>query len=366
MKILSALTLLLFLSISCNHDDKNDRVKPALKDITESVYASLKLSPEIFYSPQSIRSGIIKKVYVSEGELVKKGQILFEITPTEDVKSQLTTAELNLQEAKSNYLGNNNLLKNINLEIQTTKDQLALDSINFKRQENLWAQNIGKKLDYEQLKLKFQATQKQYEILKQKYVQTKISLENNYQKALNRTRTERSQLSDYIIRSEIDGKVYSINKEEGDLISSQEAFGEIGTADTYKLLMDIDEVDIAKIKTGDTAYVVLDALPSKVFQAKIDQILPKKDERTQTFRAEGSFINAPDKLYNGLSGEANIVIAKRTKAMVIPAGYLLPNNRVKTTEGEKEIQTGIKNLEFVEVISGIDSTDTLIKPTEDE
>ena len=361
MKKYFSFLLVILLSLSCQNKSNKDNVKPKLSDITESVYASVKVIPEIYYSPQPLRSGIIDKILISEGEIVKKDQILFQIIPNTDVNSQLADAQINLEEAKSNYLGENGQLNSIKLEIETAKDQLDLDFTNFKRQERLLAKNIGKKLDYDQIKLKYENSVNQLEILEKKYAQTKNTLSSNYQKALNRSKTGKIELEDFIIRAQIDGKVYTINKEEGDFISAQEKFAEIGTYDTYKIEMDVDEVDITKIQLGDTVVILLDAYKDKVFLATVNKIYPKKDNLSQTFLVESKFIEKPPKLYYGLAGEGNIVIDKRKNALVIPTEYLLPNNKVLTSEGEKTVTIGMKNLEFIEILSGIDTTTILLK-----
>lgn len=363
MRTFFTFSILILIAFSCG-DSENNEVKPQTKNITESVYASVSVRPQLSYFPQPMRSGIVKEIYGQEGDLVKKGQILLEITPTETVKGQLVNAQINLQEAKSNYLGSNNLLKNISLEISITKEQLSLDSTNYERQKELKKKNVGRTLDLDQAKAKYFSTQQQLGVLEKKYSQTKTNLQSNYKKALSQTKTEKSQLNDFTIRSEMDGKIYTINKEIGDYISSQEKFAEIGSSNDFKLQMDIDEVDITKIELGDSVIIKLDAYENELFIAIVDKIFPKKDDITQTFRVEGRFTEKPPKLFNGLSGEANIIVSERKNALVIPSEYLLPNNKVLTEDGEKSIKTGLKNLKFTEVIAGIDSTTTLLKPTE--
>lgn len=362
MRLYTTLLAILVLLLSCQNTGNDKRVKPQRKDITESVYASVKVIPAITYHSQPTHSGIIEAVYVTEGTLVEKGQALFKIKPTIDIEGQLANATINVEEAKSNYLGHNNLLNNIQLEIQSTKDNLSLDAMNLRRQERLLAQNIGKKADYEQLKLKVLTTQKQLEILQQQLSQTKANLQANYKKALNTIRTEQQQLEDLTVLSKMDGRIYAIHKETGDFISTQEEFAEIGTADQFKIEMDIDEVDITKIEVGDSVLIVLNAYTEAVFLAKISKIAPKKDDLTQTFRVESTFTELPPKLYYGLAGEANIIVSKRSKALVIPAAYLMANDQVLTEQGAISVKVGKKNLEFVEILSGIDTATSLIKP----
>ncbi len=358
--------LIIYISflLACQNRNDNVEVKPQLSDITELVYASIKISPETYYYAQPIHSGIIDKIHIQEGDLVKKGQILFEIEAPTGNEEQLIQAKINLEEAKSNYLGQNNLLNNIQLEIQTVEQQYRLDSVNLERQERLLAQGIGKRIDYDQLKLKYVNTKNQLELLYQKWEQTKTTLENNYKKAVTRIETERNQLGDFQVRSKLDGKVYSVTKEEGDFVSSQDKISEIGSYDQFKVEMDIDEVDITKIELGDSVLIILDAYPDEVFVARVSKIFSKKNDVTQTFRVESSFQQPPPKLYYGLSGEANIIVSRRENALIIPTDYLLADSKVLTDKGEKNVKTGIKNLEYVEVLSGLDTSSILIKPSE--
>lgn len=356
--------LFLIVTISCNNKNNEDVTSPRITDINETVYASIKIEPTSFYFPQPIHSGIIKDILVEEGDEVQKGQKLFQISIPAYTKNSLSNAQLNLQEAKANYNGTNNLLLNIESEIRSVKHQLSLDSTNFKRQERLWAENIGKKNDFEKADLIYKNTQNKLDILQQKKAQTLISLENNYKKALNLTNTESSQFNDYTIRSETDGMVYSLYKEVGDFINSQERFGEIGSADNFTIRMNIDEIDITKIALKDSVIISLDAYPNKIFIASVHKIYPKKEESTQTFQVESLFDLPPPKLYNGLSGEANILVDRRVNTLVIPADYLMPENKVQTKNGIESVKVGIKNLEYVEIISGIDTSTILLKPSE--
>ncbi len=350
---------ILLFAIACNKH--KEKFNPQLRDITESVYASVKVSPMESYLVYANKTGIIDHIYVEENDSVAMNQLLFKIR-TVEADNQMENAKLDVQQAQSDLKGDESLLKSLTLDLEIARQQLALDSINFLRQERLWKQNIGSKVEYDNAKLAYEKAANKYSALKKRYAQTQINLANNYKKALNRLEQEESTLKDYTIESKIKGKVYQLFKEEGELIHPQEAFGEIGSTKSFKVEMDIDEVDITRIEIGDTCIIKLDAYPNQVFEAIIDKIYPKKDETTLTFKVESSFVENPPKLYNGLSGEANIIIAIRKNALTIPTEYLSSSNTVFTEGGEKEIEIGLRNLEFVEVLSGIDSTTVLIKP----
>ena len=90
---------------------------------------------------------------------------------------------------------------------------------------------------------------------------------------------------------------------------------------------------------------------------------PKKDERNQTFKIEAYFDTVPDVLYPGLSGEANIIVAKKENALTIPVEYLFEKSKVKTEDGIKNVKTGLQNMEYIEILSGI-TENTYIYKTE--
>ena len=357
--ILVSLLLLLF---ACQDKNSDEDIKPHLSNITESVYASVKVIPEDAYNCKSTMSGLIKKIYIQEGDQVKKGQTLFTISPAAELSNRLKDAQLYLNEAKENYLGKSNQLINLELEMANLKEQNQLDSVNYERARRLWNQNIGSKNQLERSQLAYQNSTSKVNSLINKYAQTKLNLKNQYERAQNLVSTTSTQLKDFEIQAEIDGKVFAIYKELGEFISPQESFAEIGSATNFIIEMDIDEVDISKIELGDTAIINLEAYPDKLFSSTLNYISDKKSNTTQTFKVEAEFTQSPVKLFHGLSGEANIVISRKENAIIIPSDYLISGNKVLTADGEVELKLGIKGLEFVEVLEGIDSSITILKP----
>ena len=347
---------------SCSNDGKEDQIKPRLSDITESVYASASLVPDDSYFVKSNKTGIINKIYVEDGDLVKKGQTLFEISASADVQNRSKNANINLNEAQANYSGPNNALISMKLELASLQEQYQLDSIYYERKNRLWDQNIGSKNELDRAMLALQTSQNKLKSLQSQYLQTSRSLKSQYEMAKNQANAELSQLSDFKIASEIDGKVFDVYKQVGEYISPQENFAEIGSPTDYIIEMDVDEVDIAKINVGDTAIISLEAYADRVYLSTITYISDKKDQRTQTFKIESEFVEAPPKLFHGLSGEGNIVIEKRKNVLIIPSDYVVSGNKVLTEKGEVAVKLGIKSLDYVEVVSGIDTSTLITKP----
>lgn len=349
-----------FVVWSCSPSEEEVGIHPTVQTITESVYASVKIYPDRYYYARTNMVGTLSKIWVEEGQSVEEGQLLFTILPSALNQNKLVNAQINLEEAQDQFHGPNNLLANLEKELAIARNRYQLDSINYKRQANLQAEEIGKKIDFEASELRFQTSKNQLQILEQQYLQRLDQLRRQYEKANNQLATEKELLQDFTITSKVNGLVYAINQEVGDLVTAQDYLAEIGSADQWLIEMEVDEVDISRVDIGDTVALILEAYPNQTFQAITATIAKKKNEKTQTFRVTGIFIAQPPQLFSGLSGEANIIVGQKENSLVIPASYLTGNNKVTTTEGEKIVVIGVKNLNFVEIISGLDTADVLI------
>jgi len=353
-------TIMLITLISCGKEEES--VKPVVQNLTESVYASVTVQPEELYDVYASASGIISKIYLSEGDTIAKDQLLAEVS-SDLSKLNKENAQLNLELARKKYKGDANILDRLKDELEANQDQLTQDSINYARQKRLMEKGVGASAELEAKKLKYDLSKKQRSILQKQYEQTEIELRNNYKQSANAVEKAMTNLSDFSIRSKLDGKIFSLLKEEGELITQQTPIASIGLRNSFIIEMRIDEVDIASILIDQKVIITLDAYKGKTFEAKITKIYPVKDDRTQTFKVEARFINPPESLYAGLSGEANIVISQKENVMTIPLEYLLEGSKVVTEDGEIEVKTGMRNIERVEIESPrIDSNTKIIKP----
>lgn len=355
----NAFLLSLLLLFGCSATEEG--TKPEITDITESVYASVTIEPEGLYNVYPSVPGILDTLLVSEGDTVEEGQILAKIV-SESPELTKRNAELNYNLATEKYKGQANTLATIEKEIALAENQLRLDSLNYYRQKNLWDQNIGSQSEFENRKLKYEQSQNRLAVLRQRYEQTKTELENAYQQSKNALNQAETLLKDYLIRSRLDGKVYSIRKEEGEFILTQEVLAQIGKSNAFLIEMAVDEVDIARVNKDQRAIVALDAYENRTFEATVSKIYPKKDERSQTFKVEAVFRNPPDVLYSGLAGEANIIIKTKKNALTIPLAFLKEGNFVETDEGEVKVETGLQSMDRVEILSGLDTSAVIYRP----
>ena len=344
------LIVVILTLISCAK--KTDKILPVERSLTESVYSSVTVQPDSLYYVHSIVSGIIDKNLVQEGEVVLKNQALIQIN-NNSPKLNSQNAKFALELAEENYNGGAAILNSIKDEISAATLTYKNDSINYFRQKNLWDNQIGSKAQFDNMMLNYQLSSNNQRLLQNKYDRTKNELltalkqaQNNYQNSLITTK-------DFTVKSNMNGKVYALYKEPGEIVNIMEPLASIGSDTNFIIEMLVDEVDIVNILLDQEVLINLDAYNGNVFKGKVSKIRPKKDERNQTFLVEAVFDNPPKILYPGLSGEANIIVRKKDNVLTIPKAYVINGDKVKTDNGIINIKTGLQNLEYIEVLSGI-------------
>ncbi|MGF1557862.1 MAG: efflux RND transporter periplasmic adaptor subunit [Flavobacteriaceae bacterium] len=352
---------IVFLLISCG--EGQEKILPQKTSLTESVYSSVTVQPDSLYQVYAAVAGILDNNLVEEGDLVKKGTPLLQIINNAP-KLNADNALLNLQLAKENYSGGSAVLGSLEDELQAATLSLKNDSINYFRQKKLWQQEIGSKVQFENRKLAYELSQNKLRVLESSYERTKNQLATQVQQAQNNYRTAQIATEDFTVESKINGKVYALFKNPGEIVNSMEPLAAVGSASRFIIEMQEDEVDIVKLSTGQKTMITLDAYASQVFEAEISKIYPRKDERSQTFTVEAIFKDTPKKLYPGLAGEGNIVIAQKENVLTIPKTYLIGGHTVMTENGIVDVKTGLENLGHVEIVEGIDARTYIIKPQE--
>ncbi|MBC7884000.1 MAG: HlyD family efflux transporter periplasmic adaptor subunit [Saprospiraceae bacterium] len=346
------------LLLSCKKEIPS--IKPEIKSITESVYASGIIKSDRQYNVFPKSNGVVKEFFVNEGDILLKG------APIMSIQNQ--TASLNSENATLNasyfdYTRNVDKLNQIKKDIEFAKRKLKSDSLGMARQNQLWLQGIGTKTEQEQRELAFQNTRTGLENLYIKLSETQKQLKFSDKQSKINQQISNAILSDYTVKSEIDGRVYSLLKEVGEMVNTQTQLGVIGDDKTFKLELQLDEYDIIKIKKGQEVIVRLDSYSDDVFEAVIDKINPIMNDKTRTFTVEASFVKKPDVLYPNLSVEANIVISQKTNILTIPMEYLIDRKFVFMKDGtKKEVKIGLKDYQLAEIIEGLDANSEIIRP----
>jgi len=351
--------LIILIMTGCSESTESYTVDKS--DIVESVYSSVIIEPSDLYLVNASNSGYIDDVNVKTGDDIGLGDVIFSVRDIQSNNSA-SNARLAYEMAKSNYTGDVNLLEDMKLELADAELKRKNDSTNFIRSKKLYEEGLMTRIEYDQTEVVYESSKTRCRLINNKIKRSQKDLKTSLSQAKNNYNSSLSRSEDALVRNKIDGKVYEVFKEPGEFVSMQEPVAMIGSKDKFIIKMRIDEVDITKVKLGQSIIVALEAYKKKTFKAKITRISPKMDAQTQTFEIEGEFINAPESLFMGLTGEGNIIILERKNAIVVPLEYVTDENIVKTESGDVKVKIGSRSLSHIEILSGLKEGDVILKP----
>jgi len=351
----SFIIVFFIILISCG--SKQEFVQPTVEKITETIYASGYVKSKDQYQVFSKANGILVKTWIQKGEQVKKGQVLFTIS---NEVSKLNTDNAQLAAANADINANMDKLRELSLNIEVSKKKRDNDKLVLERQRKLWADQIGTKFELEQRELAYSSSKAAYESAQLRYNELKKQLNFSSQQAKKSLSVSQSMLSDYTVRSEFNGKVYSILKEQGEMVSPQMPLAIIGDASSYTLILQVDENDIVQVSPGQKIFITMDSYKDQLFEASITKVNPLMNERTRTFEVEANFTKAPDMLYPNLTLEANIVLRTKENALTIPRKYLIDDEFVMISKKEKKkVKIGLKDYQKAEILEGLTKEDKI-------
>lgn len=170
-----------------------------------------------------------------------------------------------------------------------------------------------------------------------------------------------------------DGTVAEINAELGEFVTpSPPGIPTLPAIDLLDLSCltvsaPIDEVDAAAIKTGMTACVSLDAFPEKRCSGIVSRIAPyvlEKEKQARTVEVEVTLTDPKDlaALLPGYSADIEIVLAKKSQALQVPAEAIIDADKVLLIDANNTLQlrqftAGLHNWNVTEALSGLQAGD---------
>jgi len=355
----SFLVLFAFLYLS-SCKNKTETIKPTVSPITESVYASGLVKSKDQYQAYATVSGIVDEIFVAEGDIVKKGDPILSVF---NETQQLNKENAELQAQFSDFTANQNKLAEAKLIVELSRTKMNTDSAFYFRQKKLWEQQVGTLNEIEQRALAYQNSKTAYYSSKVKLEDLQRQLEFSSAQSKKNLRIMTRVESDFTLRSEMDGVVYSILKSKGEIVTAQTPLAVIGDAKNFVLEMQVDEYDIFKIKQHMKVLVTLDSYKGRLFEATVSKIFPIMNERSKTFIVEATFTEPPAMLYPNITFEANIIIQSKKDVLLIPRSYVVGDTAVINKNGDRiPIKTGLKDYQNIEVLSGLTAEDELVKP----
>ncbi len=359
MKRITGLTIILLAFLSCKK--KEIKINPTKENITESVYASGIIKSINQYQVYAPVNGLIKNIFVKEGDKVKKDETIVQIMG-EIAKLNTASAEI---AANNNTISNNaDKLNELKSNINFLKSKMENDLSLAERQQNLWNEGIGSRNELDQKRLSYKNALASYNAALFRYNDLQRQLKFSAAQSNNNVQISKTIANDFLVKSQVNGMVYSILKKNGEMVNTLNPIAIIGGASNFIIELQVDEYDIGKIKPNQKVIITMDSYKDKVYEAVITRIIPIMNERTRSFTVEAIFVIQPNVLYPNLTAEANIVIQSKKNILTIPREFLINDSLVLMSDKSKrKITVGLKDYQKAEVINGLITTDVIMKPT---
>jgi HlyD family secretion protein len=349
-------------------------------DLARSVVATGKIQPVTQVEIKSKASGIIQKLPVNVGDVVRKGQVICELDQNDllpalrQQQAALHVAEANLKTAKADYE---------RYKVDAEGRDLPFLKREMERAQKLFTNKLIAQNTRED-------TEKNYQIALQKqessvaYLASSAAAISKAQAALEQQQATLSQAEENLrnatIISPIDGVVLSRDSEVGTAVSSILVVGSsatpimtLGDLNEVYVKGKVDESDIGKVYLGQPARITVESFKDQKFTGRVTKISPmgaEKDNVT-TFEVRVSISNEKHILKAQMTANAEIVLEERKSVLAIPEGAVLYNKdkstavQVPDPTNEKGVRkvaiaTGISNGAKTEVLKGLNEGQQVI------
>lgn len=357
-----AIAVVLFVVFKKN---KVETVKPEHKAITEAVYASGFLVPRNEYKVYALSDGYIVSKGKEGGDEVNKGEEIYKVQ-NDAVAGKLGASSSALELAKLNASENSPVLLDLKNKIKSAEAKCKNDSLNYTRYKNMLEAKAVTQAQYDQAALAFEVSYNDLKSAKENYKRTKDQLHVELKNAESMLTASNLDYGNYSVRSVMDGVVYETYKDLGEAVRRTELVALVGEKGAKVLELSVDQQDIDKVKVGQEVIVKMDVTGSKIYKAKISKIYPNMNQQDQTFKVEAEFAEGYEMNFVHTSVEANIMIAQKEKALIVPKNVIQANDEVEVKgiglNKRVKIKRGLENLEFVEIIEGVGDTDEIVIP----
>ncbi|MDI6703493.1 MAG: efflux RND transporter periplasmic adaptor subunit [bacterium] len=180
----------------------------------------------------------------------------------------------------------------------------------------------------------------------------------------------RVKLSKLRVISPQSGVVIAKKIEDGQAVGLGEPLFVVADIDSLEIEVEIDEVDIPKVKVGQTAIITSEGLPDCEFKAKVVKIAPQAEIKENATVVKTTLrLNSSGNLKIGNQVDVKIITDRKSDILTLPLGALIEEEGksfVFVYSGgmakKEEVTTGISSIDQIEIISGLKEGDEIIIP----
>lgn len=340
-------------------------------------------------------AGRVAEVPVKVGQIVKVGQTIAVIDKSDlqnrvdQAKASMNSAAVGVEQAQVGLKQAENSIKSIQASYNLAKasydanyEKIQNAKLNLERNKVLYEQGIISKSQLEQAELA--ASDATIKVLEAQLAQANESLlqssngvnqanvgvkqaKAGYEQAKLAYDQAVRALSDVVITSPVDGVVYAVNVEKGEMASGAQPIATIMAVDKVYVKVDVTEKLVTKLQKGIKMNLEVPSVSDKKNTGIITLISPVANLQNNLYTIEVEVDNKDHAIKPGMFAKVEFNTDYKEKVMVVKSEAITVNNKKqivyveeKGKAVEKIVVTGLDNGEYVEIKKGVSLNDKVI------
>lgn len=315
--------------------------------------------------------GRVARVYVGEGQFVRKGQVLAELDST-DYRNALDAAAGQLATAKAAALQAANGPRSQELEEARIEFVRAQDE--YQRMKYMYDRQSLPANDFHKFEAAYLAAQQRYDMARQgTRIEQKLETAAEADAASAQMREARKHLNDSRLLAPISGFIGMKRVDVGDTVAPGYPVFSVLDLDPVKVRVGVPEDQIGIVKEGARAVVTVPSLDNQQFEGTVHTVGVSADLASRTFTTEILVPNAAHVLRAGMVTESRVYGSRAVDALTVPVlaivqdpcgvslVYVYDSTRGRVlgrrvdpgslVDGEVEIRSGLRDTDQI-VVAG--------------
>jgi membrane fusion protein (multidrug efflux system) len=280
--------------------------KAALRPMLASYTGTAALEAEREAQVVAKTSGVLQRLLVEEGDVVREGQLLAELDP-ERPRLEVARAQADL-----------NRLEN-----------------DFRRSQELFSAKLVSSEAHDKIRFDLETQRAAHDLAKLDLSYTRIV-------------------------APIDGVISQRMVKEGNFIQLQSTLFRIDDFDPLLAVLNVPERELRTLRPGLTVAMQVDALAGKNFEGKVARISPVVDAATGTFRVTCEFTDRSGQLKSGMFGRLSVVFDQRAEVLTVPREAVMEDGdqpalfAIRDGKAVRQsIRAGARSGGLVEILEGV-------------
>lgn len=346
-------------------------VRPVRENLVASVSSNGKVEPISPYVMRAQLDTFVQKVHVTEGQSVKKGQLLLELD-VKDVAAQLAAAQSRLLQSQDDLraaLGGGRSDAAAKASGDLAKAIAERDRVkrNHDALQRLLVQQAATKDELSANELELTKTQAEVDRLtavKQEFdrgVKLNAGKYNlQVQQAQNEVAALAEKTRDGKITAPADGTLYSLPVRQGDFVRLGDLLAEMADLHKVRVRAFVDEPELGGLEPNETVRITWDALPNRTWDGKTE-VIPKQVVPRGS-RSVGELLcsvnNEKLELLPNINVDVRITARERNNVLTVPRSAVESDGGKRYVFVVKDggINVGKNSLEKRQIVVGIADT----------